>query len=103
MSGLEQKSKGLGGTTDLATADFDSKSFIHLGQLPAGVLRMFMMPAVEHTPPKWVHDDASNFMSLNWDAQEAYSAAEALVNQLQGEGRSPAWWTSSPRTIPRSI
>ncbi|MFO1023319.1 MAG: hypothetical protein U0903_21905 [Planctomycetales bacterium] len=87
MSGLD-KLKGLGGTTDLATADFDSisKSFIHLEQPPAGVLRMFMMPAVEHTPPKWVHDDASSFMSLNWDAQEAYSAAEALVNQLQGEG-----------------
>ncbi len=41
-------------------------------------------PPVKQSPPKWITDDTSSYISLNWDVPKAYAAVEALVDQIMG-------------------
>lgn len=85
--GLDQL-KGIGGAMNMGEGDFDNvtRTFISLDKPSRGAMRLFSMPAIEQSPAKWIHDESTMFMSLNWDLQEAYKAAEELTNTFMGEG-----------------
>lgn len=85
--GLDQL-KGIGGAMNMGEGDFDNvtRTFISLDKPSRGAMRLFTMPAIEQSPAKWIHDESTMFMSLNWDLQEAYKAAEELTNTFMGEG-----------------
>lgn len=80
--------KGMGGGMDVAAGDFDSvsKTFIYAEQPPTGVLGVFQFPAIAQAPPKWVSSDATLYMGVNWDVNEAYLAVESLIDSFQGPG-----------------
>lgn len=82
------KLKGMGGGMDLSVDDFDvvSKMFLYVEQPPTGVLGLFQFPTADLTPPKWVGDDVASYMGFNWNVDEAYLAAESVVDSFQGPG-----------------
>ena len=48
--------RGVGGSMDLATGDFDSESrtFMFVDQPASGVMGLFQFPAADLAPPEWV-------------------------------------------------
>jgi len=82
------KLKGIGGSMDVATADFDSvtKMFMYVEQPPSGVLGMFQFPATELAPPDWVPESAAAYFGANWDIPAAVQSVKTLVDTFQGPG-----------------
>jgi hypothetical protein len=82
------KLKGIGGAAYYGIEDYDgmTKSFIYVEQPTSGLMNVFQFPAVAMTPPAWVPADAVMYSGINWDAGEAYSAIETLVDSFQGPG-----------------
>jgi len=80
--------KAIGGSVHLATDVYDSESRlqIYLDRPASGVLSVFTFPPTKQAPPKWVTDDASSYIGLNWDVPKAYSAVEGLADQIMGPG-----------------
>ena len=80
--------KGVGGSLDLATEDYDSvsRTLMYVEQPTSGILNIFQFPATEQTPPSWVTDDATSYFAFNWNVGGAYDAVEALVDTFQGPG-----------------
>jgi len=80
--------KSIGGSVHLATDEYDSESRlqIYLERPASGVLSVFTFPPTKQSPPKWVTDDASSYVGINWDVPKAYSAVEGLVDQIMGPG-----------------
>jgi len=81
------KLKGFGGASFGGSGDFDavSKSFLYAEQ-PTGVLNVFLFPATELTPPKWVSADVGAYMGLNWNFAKAYQTVEGLMDTYLGRG-----------------
>jgi hypothetical protein len=80
--------RGVGGSWDLATGDFDSESrfFTYVDQPATGVMGLFQFPAADLTPPDWVPANASMYLQVNWDVAGAYKSVETLVDSFQGAG-----------------
>ena len=80
--------KGIGGSLDLATEEFDSvsRTLVYVEQPPAGVLNIFQFPAIVSTPPEWVSSETNAYFGINWDLEAAYNAVETLVDGFQGPG-----------------
>jgi hypothetical protein len=80
--------KAIGGSVQMGTEEFDSewRLQICLDKEASGVLKVFTFPATKQTPPKWVTDDASSYIGINWDVTKAYSAVEGLADQIMGPG-----------------
>jgi hypothetical protein len=80
--------KAIGGSMHLATEEYDSESRlqIYLEKPASGVLSVFNFPPTKQSPPKWVTDDASSYVGINWDVAKAYSAVEGLADQILGPG-----------------
>ncbi len=80
--------RGVGGSMDLATGDFDSESrtFMFVDQPASGVMGLFQFPAADLTPPEWVPADSSMYVQANWDVATAYKSVETLVDSFQGAG-----------------
>jgi hypothetical protein len=80
--------KAIGGSVQMGTEEFDSewRLQICLDKEAGGVLKVFTFPATKQTPPKWVTDDASSYIGINWDVTKAYSAVEGLADQIMGPG-----------------
>jgi hypothetical protein len=80
--------KGAGGSFDMVRGEFDmvSRTLIYLDPPVRGLLNMFQFEAGGQTPPKWVNGQASSYFGINWNIAKAYSAAETLVDSLQGAG-----------------
>jgi hypothetical protein len=80
--------KGIGGTVHMATDEYDSVSriLVYVDQPTSGLLSVFHFPATKQTPPRWVTEDASTYVAINWDVQKAYSSVEGLVDQFMGPG-----------------
>ena len=80
--------RGVGGSWDLATDEFDSESrfFMYVDQPANGVMGVFQFPAADLTPPEWVPANASMYAQLNWDIAGAYKSVETLVDSFQGAG-----------------
>jgi hypothetical protein len=48
--------------------------------------RMLRFPAGGNlTPQAWIPSDVATYVTLNWDVQTAYAAAESLVDEVVGE------------------
>lgn len=82
------KLKGMGGASYFAVDDYDgmTKSFIYAEQPTSGLMNVFQFPATAMAPPAWVPADAVMYSGFNWDAAEAYSAVETLLDSFQGPG-----------------
>ncbi len=80
--------KAIGGSVQMGTDEFDSewRLQICLDKEASGVLKVFTFPATKQTPPKWVTDDASSYIGINWDVTKAYAAVEGLADQIMGPG-----------------
>jgi hypothetical protein len=80
--------KSIGGSVHLATDEYDSESRlqIYLEKPASGVLSVFTFPPTKQAPPKWVTDDASSYVGINWDVPKAYTAVEGLADQIMGPG-----------------
>ena len=87
MFGVD-KLKGLGGAGYGASGDFETvwKSFSYVEQPASGLVNVFLFPATDLAPPKWVPADASVYMGANWNFAKAYTAIEGMVDMFQGRG-----------------
>ncbi|MEX0717703.1 MAG: DUF3352 domain-containing protein [Planctomycetaceae bacterium] len=76
--------KGMGGSMELGTAEYDSvsRTFIYVEPPVSGVLNVFQFPARDLTPPNWVTGDVASYSAGNWDVAGAYAAIEKLVDGL---------------------
>lgn len=83
--------KGVGGSADVATNDFDgvSKAFFYVDR-PAsgnlGVLGVFEFTPAEMQPPDWVSESATGYFGANWNVSGAVGSIQSLVDNLQGPG-----------------
>lgn len=82
------KLKGMGGAAYYGVEDYDgmTKSFIYVEQPTSGLMNVFQFPAIAMEPPAWVPADVVMYSGVNWNAGEAYSAIETLVDSFQGPG-----------------
>lgn len=80
--------KGLGGTIQIATDDFDSVVHGHLllDQPRNGVLEMLTFENGPTTPEKWIPADCGNYWTLHFDMIDAYTQLGELVDTFRGEG-----------------
>jgi hypothetical protein len=83
--------KAVGGSIDVATADFDSvtKMFFYI-EPPAsgdlGLLGVFHFSPTEISPPDWVTDSATGYFGANWNVDEAVGAVQKLYETFNGPG-----------------
>ncbi|MGC1274678.1 MAG: hypothetical protein WBC44_13310 [Planctomycetaceae bacterium] len=83
--------KGIGGSADVATEEFDSvsKMFLYV-ERPAsgdlGVLGVFDFTPSELAPPEWVTDAATGYFGANWNVGGAVGSVKSLVDTFQGPG-----------------
>ena len=79
---------GWGGTVDFDEAEFEgiANTYIYVGEKPNGLLGLFLFPAAQLVPPKWVPADIASYSAANWNVNEAYKSIETLVDQFQGRG-----------------
>lgn len=80
--------KAIGGSVQMGTEEFDSewRLQVYLDKEASGVLKVFTFPPTKQSPPKWVTEDASSYIGLNWDVPKAYAAVEGLADQIMGPG-----------------
>ncbi|WP_339728090.1 hypothetical protein [uncultured Gimesia sp.] len=78
--------KAVGGSTYIATKDYDSisKTFTYVEMPTSGIIDMFKCPAVAQQPPVWVSDKVSTYYSINWSIGGAYDSIETLFDGFQG-------------------
>ncbi len=79
--------KGWGGTMDFDEGEFEgvSNSFIY-AENPKGLMGVFLFPATELVPPKWVPANIGSYWAANWNIGGAYTSIETLVDSFQGRG-----------------
>ena len=82
------KFKGIGGTVELATEEFDSvsRTMVYMEPKPTGVLKFLQFPASPQAPPKWASAEASTYFSINWDVSQAFAAVDAIYDMVYGAG-----------------
>jgi len=80
--------KAIGGTVHMDTEEFDSVSriLVYVEQPVTGLLSVFHFPATKQSPPRWVTEDSTAYVAINWDIQKAFSAIEGVVDQFMGPG-----------------
>lgn len=83
--------KGVGGSVDVATEEFDSvsKTFLYVEAPPSGdlgLLGVFRFTPADLAPPEWVSDSAAAYFGAKWDVSGAVSSVQKLVNTFQGPG-----------------
>jgi len=85
--GLNQlKAFGAVGQVGIEGFEGVSRSFIYTEQPPAGAMRVFMLEAVDQTPPEWVKESVNLYMATKWKVTDAYEAVESLIDMFQGAG-----------------
>jgi hypothetical protein len=80
--------KAIGGTVHMDTPEYDSVSriLVVVDQPVSGLLNVFHFPPAKQTPPRWVTEDSTAFIAINWDVQKAFTAVEGVVDQFMGPG-----------------
>jgi hypothetical protein len=80
--------KAIGGTVHMDTAEYDSISriLIVVDQPVSGLLNVFHFPATKQVPPRWVTEESTAYVAINWDVQKAFTAVEGVVDQFMGPG-----------------
>jgi hypothetical protein len=84
--------KAIGGTVELATAEYDSisRSVYYVDGPIAGVLKIFEFRPTSAAPPSWVPADASHYLSFDWNIKGAYEAVESIYDSFSGPGKFAA-------------
>jgi hypothetical protein len=79
--------KGLGGTIEFVSNDFDSVSrlLVYLEPPKTGLLKLLTFPTSAAAPPKWISAHTSSYMRLNWDVEQAWSTIQNLYDTFAGE------------------
>jgi hypothetical protein len=82
------KVKGIGGTLDMGTDEFDmvTRTLFYIEPPASGVMNAFQFPKKNLAPPKWVSADVSTYVALNWDIAGAYNTVETLYETFLGAG-----------------
>jgi hypothetical protein len=85
------KLKAYGGTTEIATKEFESisRTVVVTNPPPAGLLKVFEFPDTLTGPADWVPADAASFTAFNWNIDGAYKALGAMYDTFQGR---PGSW-----------
>jgi hypothetical protein len=80
--------KAMGSAVQMDVDSFDavSRTFIYCEQPPRGAMQIFQLDQVETSPPKWVKEGASLYLSAKWKIDQAYTAVETLFDMFQGNG-----------------
>jgi hypothetical protein len=80
--------KAIGGTVHFDTEEYDSVSHIlvYVDQPVSGLLSVFHFPAAKQAPPRWVTEDSTAYIAVNWDIPKAFSAVEGVIDQFMGPG-----------------
>jgi hypothetical protein len=80
--------KAIGGTVHMDTEEYDSISriLVYVEQPVSGLLSVFHFPATKQAPPRWVTEDSTAYVAINWDITKAFSAVEGVVDQFMGPG-----------------
>lgn len=81
--------KGLGGTVELATDDYDSisRTMYYVDGPASGILKIFEFRPTISAPPAWVPADAGQFIALDWNIKGAYEAIESMYDSFTGPGK----------------
>jgi hypothetical protein len=80
--------KAVGGTSSMATDEFDSisRTLLYVEAPATGIVKMFACPAVSQQPPRWVPESSAGYTVVNWDIENAYKTVESLVDFFQPPG-----------------
>jgi hypothetical protein len=80
--------KAIGGTVHMDTEQYDSVSriLVYVDQPASGLLSVFHFPPTKQSPPRWVTEDSTAYVAINWDIPKAYTAVEGVVDQFMGPG-----------------
>lgn len=83
------KFKGMGGTVELATEEFDSvsRAMLYVDGPASGLLKIFELRPSISAPPAWVPADAGQFFAFDWNIQGAYEAIESIYDSFTGPGK----------------
>lgn len=81
--------KGVGGTIELATDEYDSisRSMLYVDGPASGILKIFELRPTISAPPAWVPENAGQFVAFDWNIQGAYEAIESIYDSFTGPGK----------------
>lgn len=81
--------KGIGGTLELATDEFDSigRAMYYVDGPASGLLKIFEFRPSISAPPKWVPAGAGQFIAFDWNIKGAYEAIESIYDSFTGPGK----------------
>lgn len=81
--------QALGGSIDFATGTYDTISrTVGLVESPvSGILGLLKFPVDEVSIPRWMPNDISGCLVLNWDAESGWLSLNGLADELMGPGK----------------
>ena len=85
--GLDQM-KAFGSVSEAGQGPFEaiSRGVFYADQPPMNVMEIFQLDSTDPTPPDWVKDNVTAYISTKWKIGEAFSAVENLVDMFSGPG-----------------
>lgn len=85
--GLDQM-KAFGSVSEAGQGAFAaiSRGVFYADQPPMNVMEIFQLDSTDPTPPAWVKDNVTAYISTKWKIGEAFSAVENLVDMFSGPG-----------------
>ncbi|MCR9199357.1 MAG: hypothetical protein NXI04_11980 [Planctomycetaceae bacterium] len=85
--GLDQM-KAFGSVSEAGKGPFAaiSRGVFYADQPPMNVMEIFQLDSTDPTPPDWVKDNVTAYISTKWKIGEAFSAVENLVDMFSGPG-----------------
>lgn len=85
--GLDQM-KAFGSVSEAGKGPFGaiSRGVFYADQPPMNVMEIFQLDSTDPTPPDWVKDNVTAYISTKWKIGEAFSAVENLVDMFSGPG-----------------
>ncbi|MGB1817629.1 MAG: hypothetical protein ACPHJ3_19845, partial [Rubripirellula sp.] len=80
------KIRGIGGSSFRGGEVFEDIAHMHILLDPPrdGMFGVLRPETGDTTPPKWVPDDVSGYLTLNWDFEQTYDNLDKLVATFQG-------------------
>jgi hypothetical protein len=80
--------QGIGGRITLADEEYDliTRSHILLEPPRDGALQLLALRQGSSEPEAWVPSDAAQYVTWQWDLQQAFSTLKELVDSLRGDG-----------------
>jgi len=97
--------KGMGGTVELATKEYDSlsRAMYYVDGPASGILKIFELRPTISTPPDWVPADAGQFMAFDWNIKGAYESIESIYDSFTGAGKFAQMMTGLSQQAPGNL